>query len=127
MAKVVQFIVLMWAFSCQQRSAPEPDQINYVCGQIVSRRMFNIKGASISYDKGIDRYYLNEVNTSTQLRRISVFCELPEAYKTYVGKTINFDGRFSPVNYKDSTGENGRLIKYFSPAQVEHVAIDKIN
>lgn len=126
MVKLVLFIVLMWAFSCQRHDGPEPDRTDYACGQVVSRKLFNMKGVPINYAKEIDRYYLNIVSDPAPLGRVAVFCSLPEAYKV-AGKTIDFDGRFSPINFRDSTGEDARLRRYFSPIMVEHVAVDKIN
>ena len=123
MAKVFLFFVLTWVFSCQRHNDPEPDQTTYACGQVVSRKLLNIKGIPINYAKEIDRYYLN---TDSNPRRVAVFCDLPQAYKM-AGKTIDFDARFSPINLRDSLGEDARLRNYFSPTLVEHVAVDKIN
>lgn len=126
MAKIVLFFTLVWAFGCHQNNSPEPNRTDYACGQVVSAQLFDIKGIPINYAKEIDRYYIALEGNASASGRVSVFCDLPKVYKT-AGKTIDFDGRFSPVNFRDSLGEDARLRKYFSPTLVEHVAIDKIN
>ena len=125
MVKHFLFLLVLTVFSCHKDSIPESDQTSYACGQIISFRLYNITSIPINYSKELDKYYIDMSHDSTK-RIVGVFCDLPDAYKA-PNKVISFNGSFSPIDSKDSTGLDNQLRTYFSQTEVLHTAIDKIN
>ncbi len=126
MAKLAFILILIGVMNCRRDNNPGPDRTNYACGQVVTAKLFNIKGATIKYAKEIDEYYIKTSPDTFKLQTVAVFCNLPDSYKG-INKVISFDGSFSIVNIRDSSSRDGRLRKYFWPTDVRHVSIDKVN
>jgi hypothetical protein len=126
MLKLLLPCLLVILLSCHKEITVDPD--NYTCGQVNVMRLRGLKGATIKYAKQINEYYIfmSVDSIPPQERRVAVFCELPEALKTE-GKTVDFDGKFSLLNIRDSVGRDSRLRRFFAPATVNHVGILHLN
>ena len=126
MTRLFVFCILATILSCHEEMAVDPD--SYTCGQVNTLRLRDMKGVTIRYAKPLDEYYINfSADTVPDDEKIiAVFCELPEVLKVE-GRTINFDGKFSNLNTRDSTERDNRLRRFFQPARVMHVGILKLN
>ena len=123
MLKLLLFSLLVMLLSCHEEVPVDSD--SYTCGQVNVRIMYDLKGITIKYDQQLNEYYMTisaDTTTANARRDVGVFCDLPESLKT-AGKTISFDGKFSFVNIRDSTGRDSRLRRHFSPLTVFHVGI----
>lgn len=124
MNKVLWVMLVLNLVNCHQDS-PAPDATGYACGKVISKRLLAIT-VPIHYSKELDSYYISSssstVDTLTN-REISVFCDLPNAYKAE-GKILKFDASFAQLY--DTIGTAGLIKRAFKTKYANYLAIDKI-